>query len=263
MLLGSLVLVGGIVLVLWGAERFTDGALRTATRFGLSTFYVGALVSGFEPENLVTGVTASAERLPQIALGTVIGSAIFLLTGGLGAALLLVPIRRSPVFLGASEPGDEAPARPSGARAVGLLVVGVAVMVAGAELVVHGVRILLDTVRLSQTFLGMAVVGLGESLEEKARMGAPARRGHPELAGGNVVGTVVTLLALNLGVIALVQPVGVDPLGLRLHAPYLLGCTVLVAAALWWASRLGRPMGAALVALYLLYLGLNLVHMWD
>src|SRR2546425_501052 len=92
MLLGSLLLVGGIVLVLWGAERFTDGALRTATRFGLSTFYVGALVSGFEPENLVTGVTASAEHLPQIALGTVIGSAIFLLTGGLGAALLLVPM---------------------------------------------------------------------------------------------------------------------------------------------------------------------------
>jgi len=312
MLLGSLLLVGGIVLVLWGAERFTDGALRTATRFGLSTFYVGALVSGFEPENLVTGVTASAERLPQIALGTVIGSAIFLLTGGLGAALLLVPMdvripregivamvatllpfavvvwndgvvsrsegallvllavgvmvwlyRRSPVFLGASEPGDEAPARRSGARAVGLLVVGVAVMVAGAELVVHGVRILLDTVRLSQTFLGMAVVGLGESLEETARMVAPARRGHPELAWGNVVGTVVTLLAFNLGVIALVQPVVVDPLVLRFHAPYLLGCTVFVAAALWWASRLGRPMGSALVALYLLYLGLNLVHMWD
>lgn len=312
MLLGSLLLVGGIVLVLWGAERFTDGAIRTATRFGLSTFYVGALVSGFEPENLVTGVTASAERLPQIALGTVIGSAIFLLTGGLGAALLLVPMdvripregivgmvatllpfavvvwndgvvsrsegallvllavgvmfwlyRRSPVFLGASKQGDEAPARPSGARAVGLLFVGAAVMVAGAELVVHGVRILLDTVRLSQMFLGMAVVGLGESLEETARMVAPARRGHPELAWGNVVGTVVTLLAFNLGVIALVQPVVVDPLVLRFHAPYLLGCTIFVAVALWWASRLGRPMGSALVALYLLYLGLNLVHMWD
>jgi len=312
MLFGSLLLVGGIVLVLWGAERFTDGAVRTASRFGLSTFFVGALVSGFEPENLVTGVTASAERLPQIALGTVIGSAVFLLTGGLGAALLLVPMdvripregivamvatlvpfaivvwndgvvgrgegallvvlaigmmvwlyRRSPVFLGASEQGDEAPARSSGVRALGLLVVGGLVMVAGAELMVHGVRVLLDTVRLSQTFLGMAVVGLGESLEETARMVAPARRGHPELAWGNVVGTTVTLLAFNLGVIALVNPVVVDPLVLRFHAPYLLGCTIFVAAALWWAPRLGRPMGSALVALYLLYLGLNLVHMWD
>src|SRR2546428_14084637 len=94
MLLGSLLLVGGIVLVLWGAERFTDGALRTATRFGLSTFYVGALVSGFEPENLVTGVTASAGHLPQIPLGTVVRSAIFLLPGGPGAAPPPLPVGR-------------------------------------------------------------------------------------------------------------------------------------------------------------------------
>ena len=92
MLIGFLLLVVGIALVLWGAERFTDGAIRTAARFSLSTFYVGALVSGFEPENLVTGVTAAAEHLPQIALGTVIGSAVFMLTGGLGAALLLIPM---------------------------------------------------------------------------------------------------------------------------------------------------------------------------
>jgi cation:H+ antiporter len=49
MLFGSVLLVGGIVLVLWGAERFTDGAVRTASRFGLSTFFVGALVSGSSP----------------------------------------------------------------------------------------------------------------------------------------------------------------------------------------------------------------------
>lgn len=92
MLIGALMLVGGLALVLWGAERFTDGAVRTATRFGLSTFYVGTVVSGFEPENLVTGVTAAAEGLPQVALGTVIGAAVFMLTGGLGATLLLVPM---------------------------------------------------------------------------------------------------------------------------------------------------------------------------
>jgi hypothetical protein len=45
-LIGVLLLIGGIALVLWGAERFTDGAVGTSTCFGLSTFYVGALVSG-------------------------------------------------------------------------------------------------------------------------------------------------------------------------------------------------------------------------
>jgi hypothetical protein len=86
-----------MALVLWGAERFTEGAVGTALRFQLSTFYVGAVVSGFEPENLVTGIAAALGHLHQIALGTVIGSAVFMLTGGLGVALLLTPMIRAGV----------------------------------------------------------------------------------------------------------------------------------------------------------------------
>jgi cation:H+ antiporter len=307
-LIGSVLLVVGIALVLWGAERFTDGAVRTATRFGLSMFYVGAVVSGFEPENLVTGVAAAAGNLPQIALGTVIGSAIFMLTGGLGAALLLVPMavrlpregslamlasivpfavalwndgtvsrvegavlvlvavsllvwlyRRSSVFRRSTTDDDNGSSRP---RAVGLLVLGAAVMIVGAELLVHGARALLDAVALSETFLGMVVVGMGESLEEATRMVTPARQGHPELAWGNVVGTIIVLLTFNLGVVALVRPITADPLVLRLHAPYLIGCTIIVASALLWARALGRAMGASLVVLFLLYLALNVSRMW-
>lgn len=310
MLIGSVLLVVGITLVLWGAERFTDGAVRTATRFGLSTFYVGAAVSGFEPENLVTGVAAAAGNLPQIALGTVIGSAIFMLTGGLGATLLLVPMsvrlpregslamlasivpfavalwndgtvsrlegamlvlvavglmvwlyRCSPIFRRAGDDDDSSP-RGSRISAVASLVGGVAVMLLGAELLVYGVRALLGAVRLSETFLGMVVVGMGESLEETARMLTPARRGHPELAWGNVVGTIIVLLTFNLGIVALVRPITADPLVLRLHAPYLVGCTIVVASALLWARALGRAMGASLVVLFLLYLALNVSRMW-
>ena len=312
MLIGVVLLVAGMALVLWGADRFTDGALRTAARFSLSTFYVGAVVSGFEPENLVTGAAAAVDGLHQVALGTVIGSAVFMLTGGLGLTLLIVPMevripregalamvvslalfagalwngtvsrtegavlalaaiglmvwlyRRSPVFQRtADEEDDEADAgRGSRVKAVSLLVAGVAVMLLGAELMVHGVRALLSAVRLSETFLGMAVVGMGESLEETARMVAPARRGHPELAWGNVVGTVVILLTLNLGLVAMIRPLTADPLVLRLHVPYLAGCILVVALALVWAQRLGRPMGALLLALYAFYLVLNVSHMW-
>lgn len=92
MLTGAILLIAGMGLVLWGADRFTDGALRTAARFSLSTFYVGAVVSGFEPENLVTGGAAVLDGLHQVALGTVIGSSVFLLTAGLGLTLLLVPM---------------------------------------------------------------------------------------------------------------------------------------------------------------------------
>jgi cation:H+ antiporter len=306
MLLGVVLLGAGIALVLWGAERFTDGAIGTALRLSVSPFYVGTVVSGFEPENLVTGGAAALGGLPQVALGTVIGAAIFMLTAGLGVALLLVPMevnipgagggamllclvpfaftlwsgstvsrpegallvavalglmvwlyRRSPAFLRAMSP-EQLAAVPSWSRAVGLLILGLVVIVIGAELVVQGAKMVLRTLPISEVFLGMTVVALGESLEETARMVAPARRGHPELAWGNVVGTVIILLALNLGVITLIRPLAADPLVLHFHAPYLVGCTLLVAVALLWAKRLGRAMGALLVGLYLLYLAVNL-----
>lgn len=310
MLLGVVALLAGIALVLWGAERFTDGSLRLARAFALSPFYVGAVVSGFEPENLVTGLAANLAGLPQVALGTVIGAAVFMLTAGLGVTLLLVPMavripragpvamlvvlavfalalvsggtvgrveggalllvalglmvwlyRRSPVFApGAAAETMATP--PSRLRAVALLLLGVTAMIVGAELVVRGVGALIVTAGFSETFIGMTIVAMGESLEETARMVVPARRGHPELAWGNVVGTLVILLGLNLGVIALVRPLAADPLVLRLHTPYLIGVSLLVAVALLVAHRLGRGTGAILVALYILYLALNVPHMW-
>jgi cation:H+ antiporter len=109
----------------------------------------------------------------------------------------------------------------------------------------------------------MVVVGMGESLEETARMTAPARRGHPELAWGNVVGTTIVLLTFNLGVLAMIRPLIADPLVLRLHTPYLVGCTLLVAGALLILPRLGRGAGVVLVGLFAGYLGLNVRHMWQ
>jgi cation:H+ antiporter len=313
LLIGAVLVITGMALVIWGAERFTDGALRTAARFSLSTFYVGAVVSGFEPENVVTGAAAAVDGLDQVALGTVIGSSVFLLTAAVGLTLILVPMevripregalamvvslalaagalwdgsvsriegallvlaavvlmtwlyRHSPVFQRAADAHDDesdAIAHGSRVKAVGLLVAGIGIMLVGAELIVQGVHMLEGSARLSETFLGMAVVGMGESLEETARMVTPARRGHPELAWGNVVGTVVFLLTFNLGLVALIHPLTADPLVLRFHEPYLAGCVLIIACGLLLARRLGRSTGAFLLVLYAGYLAVNLAHMW-
>jgi Ca2+/Na+ antiporter len=53
-----------------------------------------------------------------------------------------------------------------------------------------------------------------------------------------------------------------DPLVLRFHAPYLVACVLLVAVALLCARRLDRSAGLALVALYGIYLAVNVSRMW-
>ena len=179
--------------------------------------------------------------------GTV-GRAEGLVLLAVAVGLITLLYRRSPAFRPApAEDDNQSPARRSAGKALGLLVLGVGVMVIGAELVVRGVRSLLESVMLAETFLGMTVVGMAESLEETARMVTPARRGHPEIALGNVVGTVVVLLLFNLGVIALLRPLVADPLVLRFHAPYLIACVLLAACALLSARTLGRGLGLVLV----------------
>lgn len=298
-LTGALLLAGGLLVVGWAAERFTDGALGAARRWGLSPFALGVLVSGLEPENLATGLAAALGDRPGIALGSVVGAAAFLLSGALGLTLLLAPMavavppaavlallaavagfaaavatggvvdRREGVGLvllallllgwlarAARSPGS-GPAPPGG-RAVGPLLLGTAGLVLGAELVVAGAGALVDGAGLSETVLGMLVVGMGESTEEVARMVAPARRGHPELAWGNVVGTTVVLLGLNAGLIALPAGLRPAPLARGFHLPFLAGCALLAAGLLLRGRRVGRGTGAILLGLFALYAAANL-----
>lgn len=307
-----ILLVVGIGIILWSAERLTDGVLGAAASFALSAFFVGALVSGFEPENLVTGVVANFEGLPQVALGTVIGSAVFMLLGGFGAAILIVPMKveipragvivmmvslllfglalfndgilsrlegflllvgcgalmfrlyqTSPVLLvrSANELGTSKEKLSSRSRALLLIGLGILGTILGAELLVQGAAGIIQRFGISETFVGMTIVGFSESLEETARMAAPARRGRYDVALGNVVGTTIILLTLNLGLIALVRPIIADPWILEFHAPYLIACALFVGALLLVVKRLSRWAGALLILLYLLYLAVNLKYL--
>jgi cation:H+ antiporter len=298
----------GVGLVLWAAERLTDGILAASASFAVSTFFVGALVSGFEPENLTTGLVANFQGLSQVALGTVIGAAVFMLLGGFGVALLIIPMevqiprpgilamlasllpfvwvllndgrvsrveglllllvcgmlvawlyRVSPTLL-TSRPRSEAAGKAqSRLRALLLIVAGTVGLLIGAALIVHGATGIIRGFGVSETFIGMTIVAMAESLEETARMVAPARRGKYDVALGNVVGTTVILLTLNLGLIALIRPITVDLWVLRFHLPFLIGCVLLVGSLLMVTKRLGRVTGVVLILLYVIYLAVN-VH---
>src|SRR5215211_4431535 len=88
-----LVLAGGIVLVVGGAELFFDGVLAVASRLGVSAFALTAVVSGFELENLAAGIAANARGLSGAAAGTFLGGTTFLALGVAGIAAPVAPIR--------------------------------------------------------------------------------------------------------------------------------------------------------------------------
>jgi cation:H+ antiporter len=81
-----------IWLMVEGAEKFTEGVLRTSVRFGIATFVLGYLVSGIDLENLAVGVVAAGNGQPGISMGTVIGSATFLLLFAVGLTAVIHPL---------------------------------------------------------------------------------------------------------------------------------------------------------------------------
>src|SRR3954451_19294700 len=87
-----LVLAGGLVLVVAGAELFFDGVLAGASRLGVSAFVLTAVVSGLELENLAAGIAANAKGLGGAAAGTFLGGTTFLALGVAGIAAVIAPI---------------------------------------------------------------------------------------------------------------------------------------------------------------------------
>ncbi len=90
----TLLLLGGLVLLLLGGEILVRGASLLAFRLGVSPLMIGLTVVGFgtsTPE-LMTSLQAALAGSPGIAIGNVVGSNIANVLLILGVAALLSPI---------------------------------------------------------------------------------------------------------------------------------------------------------------------------
>ena len=90
---GVIVLVAGIGVVVFAADVFVDGLLGVALALGIAPFVLSVALSGFETENLATGIAANAKGLPGAAAGTFLGGVTFLAFGVAGLGGLIAPIR--------------------------------------------------------------------------------------------------------------------------------------------------------------------------
>ncbi|MEX2500679.1 MAG: calcium/sodium antiporter [Wenzhouxiangellaceae bacterium] len=94
MISATLAVVSGLVLLLWSADRFVEGAASVARHFGMSPLLIGMVIVGFgtsAPEMLVSAL-ASMQGNPGIALGNAYGSNITNIALILGVTALISPI---------------------------------------------------------------------------------------------------------------------------------------------------------------------------
>lgn len=132
-------------------------------------------------------------------------------------------------------------------------VLGLAVTVLGAQLLVWGARVLAEELGLAEGFIGLTLVAVGTSLPELAAAVTAARRGEDELVVGNLLGSnIFNSLAVG-GLVALLGPGPLaDPVLAQRATVLLLVVMIATVVAMWGEAVIERWEASVLLAVYLL-----------
>ena len=137
-------------------------------------------------------------------------------------------------------------------KSFGLLLLSLAAIIIGSEMLVTGSKTLIVLLELSDTVFGMTILAFLVSIEELARELPAAMKGRPEISFGNVAGSILAFFLFNAGIIALVSPVTVGAEVLRFYLPLCFG-TVIVVSLFMMTKKIPRWAGGILVLLYLIF----------
>lgn len=128
-----------------------------------------------------------------------------------------------------------------------LFLLGLVLLVVGAESLVRGASKLASVLGISPLVIGLTVVAFGTSAPEMAVSAASALTGQADIALGNVVGSNIFNVLFILGLSALITPLVVAQQLVRLDVPLMIGVSI-VALLLGLDGSVGRLDGIVLFA---------------
>ena len=137
-----------------------------------------------------------------------------------------------------------------------LIIFGLILLIVGAEVLVKGATGIAREMGISEWFIGVSIVAVGTSLPEIVSALIAAKRGHGEMAIGNVFGSNIFNILLVLGVASSIQPLEIEE---AIHPDLIFTtafiCLFLVLIRL--KHDLSRRDGALLLLGYATYIGLK------
>lgn len=137
--------------------------------------------------------------------------------------------------------------------AIALLVIGLILLVYGADRLVFSAAILSRALGMPPLIIGMTVVGIGTSLPELIVSFSAATHGQMDIAVGTAMGSNITNILLIVGGAALLHPLTVHSNLVRRELPLMLLVTLLCGVMLF-DNNLSRNDGLALIAIAAAYL---------
>jgi cation:H+ antiporter len=231
---------------------------------GLSTLLRPARVDGALRRRELPVLLASALLLVLMLLDGAVSplEAVSLLSIAVGYTLVMIRTARAESVRAATaeakvtaDVADRGGApQPGGvAKSAAVAAGGLGVLLWGGNLFVDGAVAVASSLGMSERLVGLTIVAVGTSLPELVTSLIAARRGHSDIAVGNVVGSNIFNVFLCLGASGLAGPVVATLASLRLELVALVVMTALAALFVRTERTMTRLEGGALLALYVVF----------
>lgn len=139
---------------------------------------------------------------------------------------------------------------------IGLLIIGIALTILGANLLVSGAVEIATVLGVSDAIIGLTIIAIGTSAPELATTIVATIKNDREVAVGNLIGSSISNILVILGITCVVAPNGVDVSRDVLWLDLPLGAAVAIACYPVFRSdkMVSRVEGSIFVGLYVVYM---------
>ena len=137
------------------------------------------------------------------------------------------------------------------------LVIGVAGIVIGGQIVVDSATSIATSLGMSEKLVGLTIVAIGTSLPELVTSVVAAIKGEEDIALGNILGSNIFNILLIIGLSSAISPIAVSS-NLIFDFVFLIVVTLIIGIMIFInkseEKRFGKKEGIILVVFYVIYM---------
>jgi cation:H+ antiporter len=140
-----------------------------------------------------------------------------------------------------------------------LFALGLGVVIVASRLLVESAVNIAERLAISETIVGLTIIAIGTSLPEVATAIVATRKGHGDLAFGDVMGANILNLLWIVGGASLARPIEVTQTEIFFMFPSMVGVVGLMFLLARFGYMLNKWKSAILVLSYVVYVILTIV----